>query len=131
MNNATKWFLVLPASIGATVAGWVAITLVWNLVVAINIVPQNDLIRLGLANFGINAISAWLGVVAGSQLAPSMRPQTALVLAAVSVLFALAVLAYGGLFRTSVSMSVGWHIWGTIAWVSGAVAAVVQAWKSK
>ena len=96
-------------------AGWVGITLVWNLVATINIVPQNDFISVGLANFGINAVAAGLGVVAGSHLAPSMRTRTAWVLATLTVLFALVTLAYGAQFRASTSMSLGWHIWSTFA----------------
>ena len=131
MNNISKWLLVLPAAIAATVASWIALTIVWNLVATVNIVPQNDFISVGLANFGINALASGLGVVAGVHLAPTMQRQTAIVLAVLTVLFALTTLVFGAKFRTSASMSLGWHIWSTLAWAVGGVAAAIQQWKSK
>ena len=134
MNNTVKWVLVIPASMAATIMGWICLTLVWNITATINIVPQNDLISLGLASFGINAGAAALGIVAGTYLAPAMRARTALVLATVTVFFALSmlVLFFVATLRYDVqlSMSPGWMIWSTFAWVAGAVAVAVQVRKS-
>lgn len=131
VNSMTKWLLVLPAFIAVTIVGWIGLTLVWNLVATINIVPQNDFISLGLANFGINAIASGAGVMAGVRLAPTMQQQTAITLATLTILFALAMLTFGAGFRASTSMSLGWHIWSTLAWVVGGVAAAVQSGKSE
>ena len=121
MSKTIKWILVAP------VATWVALTLVWNLVASINIVPQNDLISLGLANFGINAIAPFAGIVVGSRMAPSSQQRTAAASSVALVAFAIALLAIGAQFRGALSMSFGWHIWSTFAWVVGAVAAAMQA----
>jgi hypothetical protein len=131
VNNATKWALVVPVAVAATLAAWVGLTLVWNLTSAINVVPQGDVISIGLANFGINAFAAGIGVLAGAHRAPAMRRQTAVALAAATTLFAVATLAFGAQFRATASMSLAWHIWSTFAWVVGAAAAVAYVWKNK
>lgn len=127
MNKSIKWLLVVPAAVLAIVATWVALTLAWNLVSLINIVPQNDLISLGLAGFGINAIAPYAGIVVSSRLAPTSQQLTAVVLAVILIGFAIATLAFGLQFRILTSMSFGWHLWSTFAWVVGSIAAAVHA----
>ena len=119
---------MVPVALVATVTAWVGLTLVWNLTSAINIVPQGDVVSVGLANFGINAFAAGIGVFAGANLAPVARKQTAVVLAVATILFAVAMLAFGAQFRATASMSFGWHIWSTFAWVVGGLVALSRVW---
>jgi len=74
------------------------------------------------------AAAAGSGVLAGYLTAPTRQKQAAVAVAALSVLFALTMLAFSVQLRDSLSMSIGLHIWNTVAWIAGAVAAVVAIW---
>ena len=127
MSATTRWLLVLPAAIATTVACFLLFTLGWNLTSTISIVPQSDLISLGLANFSINAFSAGLGVLAAASVAPSSRRRAAIGVAGLYLLLAAGLLIWGVSARDTLRMSLGWHIWGTVAWAVGTVAGVIAA----
>lgn len=127
MNPTARWLLVLPVALAATAVSWILLTLAWNITSTVNIVPQLDTISVGLANFGINAISAGLGVLAGTRMAPHHWSRTSIVLGAVYLKIAFVAIAYGVSARERISMSLGWHIWSTIAWVIGTIGGVLKA----
>lgn len=128
MGNSIRWILVLPVAIATSVLCYIIFTLVWNITSSINIVPQSDLLSLGLANFGINAFSAGLGLYAGANLGPVNRKYRAAIgVASVYIIAATGLLILGFSSREKLHMSLGWHIWGTIAWVVGVGAGLVAA----
>lgn len=131
MPNTLRWILVAPATLVATVGAYIILTLVWNLVRAINIVPQDGFIDLGLANLSINGLAAVAGVFVGARTAPCYRQITAIVMAALLVLLAVVTIALGSAFRANLSMSFGWHVFSSIAWIAGAgIAAYIVSKKS-
>ena len=129
MPNTLRWILVAPATLGATVGVYIILTVVWNLVRAINIVPQDGIIDLGLGNLGINGFAAAVGVFAGARTAPYYRRLTAIVVAALLILLALVTIAVGSAFRANLSMSFGWHVFSSMAWIAGAITAALAMTK--
>lgn len=131
MSNAARWALVVPVAAGATALTWAGLALLWKLLTATAVVAQGELVSAGIAEFAINALAAGSGVLAGVHRAPTMRRQAAVVLAAASTLFAVAMLAFGAQFRATASPSLALHIWSTFAWMVGAVLAVAYVWKRR
>lgn len=121
MNYFFRWLLLVPALIGASTVCFALLTLLWNLVASLNIVPQTDIVSLGLANFGINVLSAAAGVAAGAALIPAYKGKAALVSASISVVVALVLLVWAANGGSPLSMSLGWHIWSTLGWIFGAI----------
>ena len=126
INHTVRWLLLVPVMFAASAGSFAFLTLIWNLVSNFNIVAQTDFISLGLANFGINALSAALGVAAGSALLPSSRAIGALVAAAISVFIALALLAWALIGNSPLSMALGWHVLSTVGWLIGATVAAIS-----
>lgn len=121
MHKAVRWILVAPAAVGAATLAFVALTLVWNLVRAVNIVPQDGLIDLALASAGINGVAAAAGVIAGARVAPRAPQWTAIVVAGVFVLIAILLLLLTNVIRPHLHISFGWHVFSSLAWIAGAV----------
>lgn len=126
MSASIRWLFLLPAMAAAACLAFGGMTLVVNIVSWINIVPQNDRISLVLANFTINFAAAWAAVAAGWSVAPAKTRTVCIAIGAVAVVFALLTLAFGVEFRESLRMSMGWHVWSTVAWLAGTVFGVVQ-----
>lgn len=129
MPNALRWILVAPAAVGATIIGFALMTLSWNVVRTLNIVPQEGILDLAMGNAWVNGTAAALGVVAGTHVAPGRSRSTSIVLAAVFALFAVLTLVVGNAFRDGTGMSLGWHVFSAIAWIAGAAIAAVSASK--
>lgn len=125
MNQVARWIVLVPAVFIASSLTFGLLTLLWNVVANLNIVPQSDVISLGLANFGINAVSAAAGVAAGAALLPLVKGRSATVAAGVSVAVAIGLLAWAFAGGSPLGMSIGWHAWSTVGWVVGAAAAAV------
>ena len=125
MNQVIRWIVFVPAVFLASALTFALMTLLWNVVANFNLVPQSDIISLGLANFGINAASAAAGVAAGAAVLPSVKGPAAIAAATVSVALALGLLAWAFAGDSPLGMSVGWHAWSTVGWVLGAAASAV------
>lgn len=125
MFNTLRWILVVPATLAATAGAYFGLVLVWNLVRVINIVPQDGLVDLALANLGVNGASSAAGVLAGTKTAPRHRRAAAIMVAILLGAVGLASLLVGAAFRDSLRMSLGWHVFSSIAWVVGAIAAAL------
>ena len=121
MNQTLRWLLLVPVLFAASAVSFALLTLIWNVVANVNIVSQNDVISLGLANFGINAFSAAAGVAAGSAVVPSNKSKAASAAATMSVVVALALLVWAFARSSPLIMSLGWHVWCTVGWLVGAV----------
>jgi hypothetical protein len=131
MSNTLRWVLVAPATIAATVGAFIGLTIVWNIVRLLNIVPQGGLIDLAFANAAVNALAAAAGVFAGARLAPRGAATVAVVTATILVLLAIVTLMLGSAFRAQVSMSIGWHVFSSVAWAAGAVGAAVAVHRER
>lgn len=127
MKNMLRWALVLPVALAASGISWAILAFVWRLTDAVNIVSQSDTISIALVNFGINSISSGLGILAGAEAAPNVRPKAAVVLGAVYVGTAVATLVFGAGMRDTLHMSLGWHLWSTAACVLGSVIGTLAA----
>lgn len=131
MQKAVRWILVLPAAVGAAILAYIALTLLWNAVRIINIVPQDGLVDLALASAGINGFASAAGVAAGARVAPHGSHRAAVVLGAVFVLAAVVTLDLGYTFRAHLAMSFGWHVFSSLAWSAGAVVSAYVLAKAK
>jgi hypothetical protein len=131
MLSALRWVLVLPAALGVAIAAYFLATLVWNVVRAFNIVPQGSVVDFALASLWINGLAAALGVFAGARAAPRNQLHAATVAAALLILLAVATLVIGVQFRDRLSMSLPWHIFSSLAWIGGALAALIQTRKDE
>ena len=125
MNQVVRWIVLVPLVFLASALTFVLMTLVWHLVANFNIVPQSDIISVGLATFGINAASAAAGVASGAALLPSVKGHAAIAAATVSGATALGLLVWVFADNSPLGISVGWHAWGTVGWVLGAAASAV------
>jgi hypothetical protein len=123
MQKAVRWILVAPAAVGAAMLAFVALTLVWNVVRLVNIVPQDGLIDLALSSAGINAIASAAGVIAGAHVAPGARERTAITLAGVFMLIAILLMALANVIRPHLHISLGWYVFSSLAWIIGAACA--------
>lgn len=130
MKRNMLWILALPVALATTAFAWVLLAFFSNLNDAVNIVSQSDTISVAMANFGINSISAGLGIVAGAAIAPGSRSKVAFGLGLLYVVLAAATMAYGITMRDRLNISLGWHAWSTVAWVVGTVFGTLVAMNS-
>lgn len=115
-----RWLLFIPAALSASIVAYFAFALLSYVVRTFNIVSQESVIDLLLAIIGGNFVAAVAGVFAGTLTAPKGRTYVAVVLASLSVSFAIVVAVMVFLDPNLVSQSVFEVTVGSIAWVVGA-----------
>lgn len=115
-----RWLIFIPSAVAASIAAYVVFGLVSYVVRIVNIVPQESVIDLILVVIGANFVAAAAGVLAGSFTAPKARNVIAILLAALSISFAIFMAVLAFLNPESISQSLFEVTLGSLAWIFGA-----------
>jgi hypothetical protein len=131
MKNFLRWLLVLPAALATMPATFFVAVLAWNVVRAVNIVPQDSFVDVAFAAFGINALAVFTGVHAGASTAPTHRHIAAIVIAVLVAIAWIVVLIFRSEVGAALSISFGWLLWSSTGQIAGAAVASLGIFKGE